>query len=104
MHVHNVVDSDAGDDCLVLPLLYPASTYLPIFLPLYLLTYHMTYLHVQIYWHRALFITVISTLTSFAWAPKEEREYPEEVSSMPSMHMTTQIQADRSFHFIALSL
>lgn len=32
-----------------------------------------------IYWHRALFITVISTLTSFVWAPKEEKEYPEEV-------------------------
>ncbi|EWM28507.1 hypothetical protein Naga_100058g18 [Nannochloropsis gaditana] len=31
-----------------------------------------------IYWHRALFITVISTFTSFVWAPKEEKEYPEE--------------------------
>ncbi|KAM3573477.1 hypothetical protein VYU27_004520, partial [Nannochloropsis oceanica] len=30
-----------------------------------------------IYWHRALFITVISTFTSFVWEPKEEKEYPE---------------------------
>jgi hypothetical protein len=34
---------------------------------------------VQVYWHRALFITVISSLASYSWRPRERKEYPEEV-------------------------
>lgn len=31
-----------------------------------------------VYWHRALFITVISSLASYSWRPRERKEYPEE--------------------------